>query len=96
MKVTVEELVQVPLPLKVTIEMGREEAFELKEILGTFGLRVTSQENGAHAAWEGRPAIKLSAAEIAADNLYGGHPWKYKRVIDLLASKLTGALQSVR
>ena len=55
MKVTVEELKSKLPPIKVTIEMGREEAFELREILETFGLRVVDQHDGAHAHWEGRP-----------------------------------------
>ena len=96
MKVTVEELKSKLPPIKVTIEMGREEAFELREILETFGLRVVDQHDGAHAHWAGRPSIKLSAAEMAADKIFGGHPWKYKRVIDLLATNLTNALNKIR
>ena len=98
MKVTVEELKPELSPLKVTIEMGREEAFELKEILGSFGLNCNFPiKTGSTGTWESSiPAVRLSEEERKADKIFSGHPWKYKRVIDLLSNKLTDALNKVR
>lgn len=93
MKVTVEELKPELPPLLVTITMGREEAFELREILASFALNV--QNHGTTATWFGHSAIKLTNEEIKADKIFGGHPWKYKRVIDLLSAKLADALNKV-
>ncbi len=90
MNVTVTpEPVQRP-PLTVTITLCREEAEELLELLGNIGC------GGSENRIQGPKCDPIPEPDRAKDRLYGGHSWKYKRVVDTLFHHLSKAFNPHR
>ena len=70
-------------PSTILIELDLETASELSEVLGQIGV-------GFDGILEGPNCRLLSKEEKDADTRFGGHSYKYKRVIDALSNHLRG------
>jgi hypothetical protein len=86
MKVTIKPSEIVVPPPTVVIEMPLESAKELLACLNQVG--VGGADKDGKCSLYG-PVCELLPEEVTiADKLYGGHSWKYKRVIDALVNHM--------